>query len=253
MKAALVQYSPEWENKENNIIRINEMLNEHLDDEDIIVFPEMTLTGFTMHSDQFAEEIDGVGLAYFIDLAKRTKKHVFTGIIEKDEDKIYNTLYHLDDKGIITAKYRKIHPFSYAKEDKFFQAGDEPLVTKVGKTTVGLSICYDLRFPELYRQYAKQGAEVMINIANWPVKRIEHWKLLLRARSVDNLAFMIGVNRVGSDPYNEYNGNSAVFSPMGEELALKQDDETVITVEFDTSEADAVRNELHFLDDIKLL
>lgn len=253
MKIGLLQYSPEWEKTEENISAIESILKKQASDEDIIIFPEMTLTGFTMESEKFSEELDGIGTKYFISLAERLKKNIFCGIIEKDDDKIFNTLVHFDSGGLIRARYRKIHPFSYAKENKYYDSSKETVITKIAKIQFGLSVCYDLRFPELYRLYGKEKAKVMINIANWPVKRIEHWKHLLKARAIENQCFMIGVNRVGSDPFNEYNGCSAIYDPMGEEVLMCPNEEGLFSTNIDLDKVSEVREKLPFLDDIKLI
>lgn len=253
MKIGLIQYSPEWENVEANISTIESIVTKNVTDENILVFPEMTLIGFTMESKKFAEEIDGIGTKYFISLSQRLKKHIFAGIIELDGDKIYNSLVHFDKNGLIKARYRKIHPFSYAKEDEYYIAAKDTVATNIEKIKIGLSICYDLRFPELNRLYAKEKTEIMINIANWPIKRIEHWKHLLKSRAIENQCFMIGVNRVGNDPFNEYNGCSAIYDPMGEEILLCGNEEDLFSTEIDLSKVEEVRNKLPFLDDIKLI
>jgi predicted amidohydrolase len=253
MKIGLLQYSPEWENPEANISKIKSILDVSLSDEDIIVFPEMTLTGFTMNSEKFAEELDGIGTRFFMDLARQTKKHVFAGIIEKDNFEIYNTIVHFDFQGLVAARYRKIHPFTFANEQKYYSAGKNIVISKIDNYGIGLSVCYDLRFPELYRLYAKERVSLMINIANWPVKRIEHWKQLLKARAIENQCFVIGVNRVGSDPYNEYNGFSGVFDPMGEEIVLIKGEEKLISTEINPDRVNDVRTQLPFLADIKLI
>ncbi len=253
MKIGLFQYSPDWEEPEENILKIQDLLKQSSTKFDLFVFPEMTLTGFTMQSKKFAEEIDGTGTKYFMDLSSRLKTNIFAGIIEKDGDKIYNSLVHFDFKGLIRARYRKIHPFSYAKEDKYYDAPKEIITTRIEQTKIGLSVCYDLRFPELYRLYAKERAEILVDIANWPVPRIDHWKLLLKARAIENQAFMIGVNRVGNDPFNQYNGCSAVFDPMGNQVTLVENEERIIEVDIDLSVVNVTRNKLPFLRDIKLI
>ncbi len=252
MKVGLVQYSPEWESVDKNIEKLNGLLK-YCTEESLLIFPEMTLTGFTMHSKQFAEEIDGKGFLYFIKKAAELKKNIFAGIIEKDDGKIFNSLIHFDDKGLITARYRKIHLFSMSGENKYYNPGKETVVTKIGKVKIGLSVCYDLRFPELYRFYAKEKTEIIIDIANWPVQRIEHWKHLLKSRAIENQCFVIGVNRTGNDPFHRYNGCSAVYDPAGTEIFLANDDENIFSVELNMEKVAEVRNELPFLDDIKLI
>lgn len=253
MKVGLVQFSPEWENKKHSIKKIDMIINSLTEKVDLLIFPEMTLTGFTMHTNNFAEEIDGEGMKYFISLASKLKANLFFGIIEKHESKFYNSLIHLDKNGLITACYRKIHPFTHTKEDKFYTPGNEIVITKIEQIKIGLSICYDLRFPELFRLYAKQRVDLIINIANWPINRIEHWKILLRARAIENQCFVIGVNRTGKDPYFEYNGFSAVIDPMGNTIKTGENEEQIILCDLDLLAVNNVRNNLNFLKDIKLI
>ena len=253
MKLGLVQYSPVWESPEENILKIEDLLKTTGTKFDLLVFPEMTLTGFTMNSEKFAEELDGIGTQYFLNLSARLKTNIFAGIIERDGENIYNSLVHFDSFGLIRARYRKIHPFSYAKEDQFYNAGNETVVTQIDKIKFGLSVCYDLRFPELYRLYAKDRVDVLIDIANWPIPRIDHWKSLLKARAIENQCFMVGVNRVGNDPFNTYNGCSAVFDPMGNEIVLVENEEKIIEAEIDLGKVSATRSKLPFLQDIKLI
>ena len=253
MKVALLQYSPKWEDPNETIEIIESLIaKSDLADVSLLVFPEMSLTGFTMNSQKFAEEMDGVSFRYFMQLSRKLKKHIFAGIIEKDGDDIYNSLIHFDGKGLIGIIYRKIHPFSFAKEDKHYKAGNETITTKIDGITFGLSICYDLRFPELYRQYGKDRVDVLVNIANWPIARINHWDSLLQARAIENQCFMIGVNRIGNDPYLEYPGHSTVINPMGEVLEKKLT-ENIAVVEIEKDEVENLRKKLPFLEDIKLL
>lgn len=253
MKIGMIQYAQSWENPEENIRKLNKLIESEVNDEELLIFPEMTLTGFTMESEKFAEEIDGLGTQFFMNLAGKLRKHIMAGIIEKDGNDFYNSLVHFDKKGLIVARYRKIHLFSLAEEEKHFKAGNEKIITKINDIKIGLSICYDLRFPELYRYYAKNGVEFIVDIASWPVKRIEHWKALLRARAIENQCFVAGVNRVGKDAFHDYNGCSVVFTPMGETLTLVENDETIIKAELNFDELTKIRNGLNFLGDIKLI
>lgn len=254
MKLALIQYSPVWEDKEKNIEKLNYLINTADMDTDLLVFPEMTLTGFTMNSEEHAETIDGIGFQYFRNLASKLGKDVFAGIIEKNESGIYNSLVHFDNKGIVKNIYRKIHPFSFANEEKYFSAGKDIVVTHIGDVKIGLTVCYDLRFPELYRLYAKEKVDIIIDIANWPLVRAEHWKHLLKARAIENQCFIVGVNRVGVDgKANEYNGCSGVFNPMGKEIILIENDEKIIVTEINVNEVNETRTKFRFLDDMKLI
>ncbi len=253
MKIGLFQYSPVWENPAASIEKINLLIKDY-ENVDLLIFPEMTLTGFTMNSKIFAEDIDGISFQFFMKLAQKLKTNIFFGVIEKDNDKIFNSLIHVDQNGLITARYRKIHPFSLADEDKNYTAGDEFITTKINNVRFAFSICYDLRFPELYRHYAKKGIDVIINIANWPVYRIEHYTALLKTRAIENQCFAIGVNRVGKDGNGfEHSGFSAVYNPLGKEILSIENKEGIFVTEIDINEVEKTRKNFPFLNDMKLI
>ena len=253
LKIGLLQYSPCWEDKmcsRKKIIHLLESLHQDLS---LLVFPELTLTGFTMRSPRFSEEIDGQSVEFFSAIAKEKKCHVIAGLIERDGTDCYNSLVHLDSAGGVISKYRKIHPFIYSGENRHFISGEKPVISSIDKTRLGLSICYDLRFPELFRYYAKNNVDLIINIANWPVERIHHWFTLLQARAIENQTFVIGVNRVGKDKSNRYSGWSSVFHPFGENLLCLKEEETISLITLDLDEIIRVRTQYPFLNDIRLI
>jgi len=252
LKVGLVQYSPVWEDKSANQKKIKSLI-EKTSSLNLMVFPEMTLTGFTMKSNEFAEKIDGESYSFFLEIAKEKNCSVMYGIIEKGKNKNFNTLVHLNNQGKIINTYRKIHPFSYSKEDKNYGKGKETVISKVQGFKFGLSICYDLRFPELYRYYGKEKVDVIIDIANWPDTRIEHWQTLLKARAIENQCYVIGVNRVGPDPFVKYNGFSSVFDPMGKGLVSVESSEEVIITEIDKDLVFETRKKFPFLNDIRMI
>lgn len=252
MKTALVQYNPVWENKIENQKKITSLLKD-VGTVELIIFPEMTLTGFTMNSKDFAEELEGESHKYFLSLAKEKKCSVFYGVIEKGRHKNFNTLVHINNQGRIINTYRKIHPFSYSSENIFYGRGKNPTITKIKGLKIGLSICYDLRFPELFRFYAKDKVDLIVNIANWPETRIEHWRALLKARAIENQSFVIGVNRVGDDPKLHYNGFSSCFDPMGKEIMSIENEEKISIVDIDKAYVKDIREKLPFLNDITLI
>jgi predicted amidohydrolase len=252
MKIALVQYNPTWEDKEANRNKIISLLN-GIEGVELFVFPEMTLTGFTMKSEEMSETIQGESFRFFSLLAKEKSTNVFAGIIERRKNRLFNTLIHIKPDGNLLKLYRKIHPFSYSSENENYDAGVKPAYTKIRTWKIGLTICYDLRFPELYRKYGNKRAHLIVNIANWPDTRIEHWRTLLKARAIENQCYVVGVNRVGKDPKLIYPGFSSVFDPMGKELAAVENDEKVIVVELDKNYVNEIRDKFPFLDDIKLV
>ena len=253
MKIGLIQYSPKWEDKDANKEKISVLLKTNKTEVDLLIFPEMTLTGFTMQSKAYAEEIEGESFSYFSSLAEKCECDIIAGIIEKKSGNYFNTVIHIEKNGKLKNHYHKIHPFSYSDEDKYFSAGNNPAITCLGDWKIGLSICYDLRFPELYRFYAKENVHLIIIIANWPDTRIEHWRTLLKARAIENQCYVAAVNRVGKDPKLNYTGFSGMYDPMGKEIVAVENEEKVIFVDLDKNYMNEVRKKFPFLDDIKLI
>jgi predicted amidohydrolase len=253
MKLGLLQYNPIWEDKESNKQKILSFVEKAEDKIDLLILPEMSLTGFTMNSEQFAEGIGGDTFRFFSALAIEKSFDVFVGIIERGKQKPFNTLLHISSKGRLVKLYRKVHPFSFSKENVFYNAGSKPVTTKIKKYLIGLSICYDLRFPELYRKYAKKKAHLIVDIANWPATRIEHWRTLLKARAIENQCYVAGVNRVGDDPKLHYNGCTSFYDPMGNLLAEVVEEEKLLIVEMNKNYINEVREKFPFLDDIRMI
>ncbi|MCU7495813.1 MAG: hypothetical protein HF314_00175 [Ignavibacteria bacterium] len=252
MKIGLVQYDPVWENKQENMIKLDNLIGKIQENYSLLIFPEMTLTAFTMNSGEFAEEEGGPSCQYFAGIARKLNTEVIAGFIEKSGSKIFNSLVHFDTGGTIKSKYRKIHPFSFSGENVHYERGEKTIISSSGEWKIGLAICYDLRFPELFRTYAKERAELMVVIANWPVKRIEHWKALIKARAIENQCYIAAVNRVGNDPGNEYNGFSSIISPLGEELVRLVDSEVISGTEISFDGLLEVRKRMPFLNDMHL-
>jgi predicted amidohydrolase len=149
---------------------------------------------------------------------------------------ICNTAYVIDSNGAIAGAYRKIHLFSLHREDLHFGRGSQPMVCDTQLGRIGVMICYDLRFPELARRLALDGAEIICVPALWPVPRIDHWSLLLRARAVENQLFVVGCNGWGAEGKLVYGGKSALVSPLGRLLAEADDQESRLAAAFDKQE-----------------
>lgn len=252
MNIGLIQYSPSWENKKGSKESVNRLLTKINSASSLLIFPELTLTGFTMRSKRFAESIDGDTFAYFASLAKEYNTNILAGFIEQDGNRYFNTVIHLNRKGELVSRYRKVHPFSYTGENRHYHSGEKPVVTIIDGMKFGLSVCYDLRFPELYRYYARERVSVIINIANWPEQRIEHWYALLKARAIENQAYVIGTNRIGKDKANAYPGWSSVFHPSGKELICLPNKECIHIISISADEVNEIRKNYPFLEDMKL-
>jgi predicted amidohydrolase len=204
IKVALCSLDIKWEDKENNKKAILSFIEEIKGNVDLIIFPEMTLTGFSMSSDNIAEILEYSETAdFFKNVSKEIKTGIIFGMVINGNNQFYNSAIYVNN-GIIEAIYRKIHPFSYAKEDKFYKAGRKLTTFEIKGISLSLTICYDLRFPEIFSLLSTK-AKIIVNIANWPSNRKEHWDTLLKARAIENQVYLIGVNRTGID------GNSIVY------------------------------------------
>ena len=216
MRIHLYQNDIEWEDPERNISAVNEILGDCIiSSGDLVILPEMFSTGFSMRP-ELSNEIDKKSptINFLERLASKYSCCVIAGITTKRNDQFFNEAFAvLPNKKMIF--YKKNHLFPLANEHNTYEAGCDLTVFEWSSWVIGMSICYDLRFPELYRGLAKEKANLMINIANWPIDRIEHWITLLRARAIENQTYVAGVNRTGSDPNSTYNGRSMIIDPMG--------------------------------------
>lgn len=210
MKIAVCQYDAKWEDKEENKARIEELLQNcpQRAEIDWLIFPEMTLSGFTMN--RKAAELSAEDHAFFSGIAAENEFNVSYGGVEEDR----NNLITLDRKGRRVNSYSKTHLFSYGGEDKQYKPGTKLEVFELDGLRVAPAVCFDLRFPYVFWGRAEK-ADIYVVIAAWPKKRAEHWTALLRARAIENQAFCVGVNRVGSEGKIEYSGNSVCFDPLG--------------------------------------
>lgn len=237
MKVALVQSSIVWEDKEANFARIREMLeNTSFPDGDgLIVLPELFATGFTMNSAQIAEADNGPTENFLIDLAREKSAYVIGGVakINSNGRNPFNCSVITSPQGDIICRYQKTHPFSLGEEDDNYSKGNTIETVSIHGSTVSPAICYDLRFPELFRLASANGAEVFVVIANWPEKRNQHWITLLQARAIENQAYVIGVNRAGSDPNLSYLGSSIAVDYLGNIIADGGSEPGVIEAEID--------------------
>lgn len=222
IKIALISLEQLWEDKEANLELCKKYIQKAYEcNADLIIFPEMTLTGFSNNIKIIAEDFkNSQTIKSFSILAKKYKMGIIFGVVVKNGNKGLNESIFMDNNGKIIGKYIKIHPFSLADEDKFFDPGDKLSIADFTGIKFGLTICYDLRFPELYSALGKQS-DIVVNIANWPAKRVNHWDILLRARAIENQIFMIGVNRIGKDENGlEYVESSKIINANGDELGF---------------------------------
>jgi omega-amidase len=162
-------------------------------------------------------------------------------LLEEHQGRAFNTFVLHGPDGNSLGVYRKIHRFRLLEEEKYLAAGDELGLVDAPWGATGLSICYDLRFPEMFRSYAIGGARLLLVVAEWPVSRIEHWSKLLLARAIENQAFVAAVNKVGESQGVRLGGRSVIIDPWGQPLVEGDDQEALLTAEIDFKEADKAR------------
>ncbi len=226
-----------WEDRFANFSNIDTMLAGAgpIPADSLLVLPELSTSGFTMNVAAVVEPKDGDSAFYFSNLARKNHCHVIAGIAAQGDipGQGANEAVCFSPEGSELARYRKMNPFPLAEEEKHYPAGKAPVLVRIGEWAVAPLICYDLRFPEPFRQATAMGAEILVVIANWPLVRVDHWTTLLRARAIENQAYVIGVNRSGTDPNLQYPGSSLIVGPKGEVLAQAGSDASVIRAELD--------------------
>src|SRR6218665_1168149 len=213
-----VQANQIWENKEKNFENYERLLAD-VAVADLILLPEMFQTGFTMNSAELAESMEQESLLWLKKMSEKKKAAIYTSLIIKDNERYFNRGIFMKPNGEYSI-YDKRHLFGLAGEDKYFTAGSQKTIVEYLGWKINLQVCYDLRFPENSRnRMINDQAEfdLLLYVANWPERRIQHWSSLLLARAIENQCYVIGVNRVGLDANNlNYNGKSVVIRPIGE-------------------------------------
>lgn len=250
MKVALCQSNIQWNDPDLNLQCCAAFVEKAVQQSaKLILFPEMFLSGFSLLSGSLAEEVYRKGLAFLAETA-RTKGLSIGGTLPECAERgerPYNTFFIFGPAGEVL-RYRKLHLFSFAAEEKHYTEGSVVQITQLEGLRVSPFICYDLRFAEVFSKVALQ-TDVYLVLANWPAGRQSHWEILLRARAIENQAYVIGVNRVGEGGGLSYKGGSAIINPLGEYVARGGDREEMIVGELQASELRRVRQEFPFLQD----
>jgi len=214
IKISLVQPTIIWEDASSNIGMLNSLLKKGMDGLDLLILPETFSTGFTMNANRFAEEKDGLALTWMQQMARDFGIHITGSIIAREEGRIYNRLYWVSPEGV-EGYYDKRHLFRMGRENDFFTAGNERQIFKLGEFRFLPQICYDLRFPVFARN--RNDYDILFYVANWPAPRHNVWETLLRARAIENQAFVLGVSRSGMDGEGiDHLGGSCVVDPRGQ-------------------------------------
>jgi omega-amidase len=254
MNVVGLQFDIAWENKATNFATVRRLLTASRPPRDsLVALPEMFNSGFSLDAAKVAETHGGETESFLSAIAREFGVYLVAGVAMRDADgRGRNRALVFSPAGELLASYAKMHPFTPANEDTCYIAGDAPVSFRCGDWTVSPFICYDVRFPEIFRAAAaKWRPELFVVIANFPDKRIHHWTRLLQARAIENQAYVLGVNRIGTDPLMSYNGHSLVIDPQGEIIADAGDREGIIQARLDLPALREYRNGLRFLADMR--
>ena len=236
----LAQLSVKFGDPEGNFEHIEEKLSSvHFNGQNnLIVLPELFATGYDLKAiEKNADSLNNSKIIDFIiNLAKNKHSFVYGSFPEKTNNNVYNTAVFIDPSGKILASYRKIHLFRPLQEHIAFSPGKETITINSDLGPIGLSICYDLRFAELYVAQRNNGAKIFLLCAEWPITRINHWRTLIQARAIEHQALIIALNRTGEDPTGLYGGNSLIVAPDGEILCQGDEHESVLTYSLNIKE-----------------
>lgn len=253
MKVYGVQLDMIWEDKPANYARVESLLSTaDIQPGGLIVLPEMFATGFSMNLQDINEPLDGPTAGFLSSLAKTYQSTVIGGVVGLDTDgKGLNQALIFNPSGERIARYIKMHPFTFGGETKHYNPGDAIVTLPCEEFTLAPFICYDLRFPEIFRHATALGANLLCVIACFPGAREAHWLSLLVARAIENQAYVIGVNRCGTDPKLSYSGRSLIVDPQGRVMADGGNDECVIAAELLLEPLQQYRTEFPVLDDMR--
>jgi len=250
-----IQSDTIWEDPPANFARLQPRIDAAVDaGADLVLLPEMFACGFSMDTDRTSEPVDGPSTAFLADTAARTGAWVGGTLPERADgaDRPTNTFVLAGPDGTVH-RYAKIHPFTYADEHEHFAAGDQLVTVTIAGVRCSLFVCYDLRFADEFWQLAAD-TDCYLVPANWPTPRREHWTALLRARAIENQAYVVGVNRVGTGRRRDggplpYAGDSMILDPLGQLLASAAEVETTLMAPIDPDVVAEVRSRFPFQQD----
>lgn len=250
MKIALIQHDTVWADRDANFALLAPLVDRAASDgARLVLLPEMFSTGFVVDRDDIGEPENGPSAAFLSDLASRHRIWVGGSCPEVSEDdrRPYNSFVLAGPHGEMH-RYRKIHRFTYGGEDRHFRPGENLVTVRIDDISVSMFVCYDLRFADEFWRLAGE-TDLYLVPANWPASRREHWLSLLRARAIENQAYVAGCNRVGSGGGLDYSGDSRIFDPLGVPLAEGGADQEIIWADISRDTVREVRSSFPFLQD----
>lgn len=247
MKIAIIQAPLFWENAKENQSYFEGKINSISENTDLIVLPEMFTTGFTMRPELVAETMQGETVIWLQELAKVKNCAITGSVVIKENNNFYNRMLFVFPSGEIQF-YDKKHLFTLAGEDKVYTSGTEKVIVNYLDWKICLQVCYDLRFPAFSRN--SEDYDLIIYVASWPKIRTNAWDALLKARAIENMSYVIGVNRIGEDDNGyQYIGHSQIVDYLGEYVVEPAESENIFMAELDKQKMISTRQKLGFLDD----
>ena len=243
---------------EANINKVNKLVSGSLSQDcDVLVLPEVWTVGWACNKflDCAEDIIDGRSVNFLKELAKKYNVNIIGGsIIENRSGIYYNTTPVINRHGDLVTTYSKNHLYSYygCDEGKYITVGDSPVMVELDGVYYGLTICYDIRFPEIYRAYRKSGADILVNCAAWGSKKPIPWEVMTKSRAVENQCYMIALTQCGYIENGEYNlGESRIIDYKGEELSYIKEIEGISSCKINLNEMYEFRDKCKILNDIK--
>ena len=247
MKIALIQTQLFWENPLENRKQFEQKINSISENVDLIVLPEMFTSGFTMNPEIVAETMSGETIQLLKLLAKLKNCAITGSLVISESNNFYNRMIFIFPEGKIEY-YNKNHLFTLAGENRVYTAGNQKKIVEFRNFKICLQICYDLRFPAFARN--TENYDMLIYVANWPKPRISAWDILLKARAIENMCFVVGANRIGFDENNnEYTGHSQVIDFLGNELIKSENKDDIFVTVLIKDTMLETRQKLGFLND----
>jgi omega-amidase len=250
LKVSVVQTHQYWEDKKANLMHFSSKLEGLYNQTDLVLLPEMFDTAFSMNIENADNWVGSLSVEFLKKHSRKGNYSIYTSLMINDSGAFFNRgVFVFPDGRIVFYDKRKL--FTLAKEDEVFTCGAERKIVEFKDWKFNLNICYDLRFPELMRNEVKDDVfeyDIQLIVANWPERRSEHWKSLLKARAIENQCFVVACNRIGSDVKGlTYLGHSVVLNALGSGTFLS--DELTVTFELEKSQLIQLRRDLPFLKD----
>ena len=252
VRVCIAQISSFWEEPEKNLKKAEGFITHAARcGAQLICFPEQFATGWDPLSGKNVQDLTGSIITRLQTCAKANMIAVIGSLREAASPHPKNTSVTIGHDGRIISRYSKIHLFSPAKEDEHFIPGMDLGIFPLGSLTCGLAICYDLRFPALFRVYAQRGVQAVFVPAAWPASRIRHWELFIQARAAENQMYVIGVNTTGTTPVDRYSGSSMAVDSHGTIISHANEAEQLLFLDLDPAEVTAARTALPIENDRK--